>query len=73
MLGITNCQSEALCFISEYIKLNSYPPTIREVAERFQITARAAQDRIVALKKKGYIKSDGRKGRTITVLKRASA
>ena len=62
----------SLDFLELYLGITD-PPTIREVAERFQITARAAQDRIVALKKKGYIKSDGRKGRTITVLKRASA
>ena len=73
MQGITNRQSETLGFISEYTKLHSYPPTVRDVAERFHITARAAQDRLVALKKKGYIKSEGRKGRTITVLKRVSA
>ena len=68
---ITDRQAEVLNFIIGYTEKYSFAPSTREIAEHFQITVNAIQDHISALKRKGYVKSDGRKPRTLVVLKAA--
>jgi repressor LexA len=65
MKGLTSRQREVMGFIAEYIRIHTYPPTIREIAEYFCMTAKGAHDHITALKKKGYIRSSESKSRTI--------
>jgi repressor LexA len=69
MREITSRQTEVLNFITDYINRNSYSPSVKEMADHFQITHRAIQDHVFALKRKGYLKSDYRKPRTLVVLK----
>ena len=54
MKQITERQKEVLTFISEFTEENSYPPTVREIGDHFEISLRAVQDHIAALQKKGY-------------------
>ncbi len=68
MKGITDRQKQVLTFISEYTEENSYPPTIRDISEHFDITLRAVQDHITALQKKGFLSQSQKRARSIKVL-----
>lgn len=70
MKGLTIKQAQALEFIFVFVRDNGYPPSVREVGERFNITAKAAFDRIQALKHKGFIEIDEGKRRTIKIVRR---
>lgn len=68
MKEITERQREVLKYISDYTEENSYPPTVREISEHFQITIRAIQDHLIALQKKGYLSPGQKKARCLRVL-----
>ncbi|MDR0323781.1 MAG: transcriptional repressor LexA [Treponema sp.] len=65
MKELTERQKEVLSFIAEYLKKNSYPPTIREIADHYSISVKGAHDHITALKKKGFLKQSGKRPRTM--------
>jgi repressor LexA len=69
MKELTDRQQEVLTFIIKYINSHNYPPTIREVAEHFEMSIKGAHDHITALKKKNYVKND-KGSRTLEVIKR---
>ena len=68
MKALTSCQQDALRFIREYCDENCRPPTVREVAEHFGITVKAAQDRISALRKKHYLAPSDNRSRSFRIL-----
>lgn len=68
MKTLTERQQESLRFIRDYTSENSRPPTIREVAEHFGVTVKAAQDRITALRKKGFLAPSDNCSRSLRVL-----
>lgn len=54
---LTRRQTSVLAFIQKYLRQNGFPPTIREVARRFQIASpRGAQKHLDALQAKGYLR-----------------
>ncbi len=57
MKELTIRQTEVLDFIKNFIELNSYAPSVRDIAASFSITAKAAHDHLKALEKKGKIHS----------------
>jgi repressor LexA len=65
----TKRQEEVLTFIAEYINGHFYPPTIREIADYFAISVKGAHDHVTALKKKGLIKQEDKRSRTMELLK----
>ena len=65
MKTLTERQKEILSFIAEYIRKNSYPPTIREIAENYSISVKGAHDHFTALRKKGFLKHTGKRPRTM--------
>ena len=65
MKELTDRQKQVLSFIADYIKKNSYPPTIREVADHYEISVKGAHDHITALKKKGHLKYAEKRPRTM--------
>ncbi|QTQ12437.1 transcriptional repressor LexA [Treponema parvum] len=69
MKEITDRQKEVLAFISEFTEENSFPPTVREIGEHFEISLRAVQDHIAALQKKGFLSQSQKRSRSIKVLK----
>lgn len=73
MRQITDRQQEVLNFISYSTKTNSYPPTVREISDHFNISIRAVQDHIAALQKKGFISIKPKSSRSIKVLQEASS
>jgi len=69
MRELTDKQNAILTFIQQYIKDQGYPPTIREIARIFEITAKGAYDHMKALEKKGYIKTEKNRSRAMEILK----
>jgi len=67
MKTLTKRQSEVLDFIRDYKSKNTYPPTIREIAENFSISVKGAYDHLKALEKKESIKCNLRRSRAIEV------
>ncbi|MBO7135836.1 MAG: repressor LexA [Spirochaetaceae bacterium] len=68
MKGLTERQQESLRFIRDYTLENSRPPTIREVADHFGVTVKAAQDRITALRKKNFLAPSDNCSRSLRIL-----
>jgi repressor LexA len=64
----TQRQREVLTFIVEFIHAHSYPPTIREIGEKFNISVKGAYDHVSALKRKGKIKFEDKRSRTMEVV-----
>jgi repressor LexA len=64
----TQRQREVLTFIAEYIRAHAYPPTIREIAERFSISVKGAHDHVTALKKKNLLRQGDKQSRTIKLI-----
>ncbi|MCL2210413.1 MAG: transcriptional repressor LexA [Treponema sp.] len=65
MKELTDRQKQVLTFIANYIKKQSYPPTIREIADNFEISVKGAHDHITALRKKGHLKQADKRPRTM--------
>jgi len=68
MKELTDRQRQILTFIAEYIKKNSYPPTIREIADHYGISVKGAHDHITALRKKGHLKQVDKRPRTMGLI-----
>jgi len=69
-LAITKYQRQALIAICRFIDKNDYPPTIKELADIFNITGPSMKDRLKHLINKGYISMQANQGRSIKVLKK---
>jgi len=65
MKELTERQKEVLSFIANYINNHSYPPTIREIAEYFEISVKGAHDHVTALRRKNCLKQSGKRSRTM--------
>ena len=65
MKELTKRQKEVLSFIANHINSRFYPPTIREIADHFSISVKGAYDHITALKRKKFLKQDGKRSRAI--------
>jgi repressor LexA len=68
MKTLTARQKEVLDFISSYIDSHAYPPTIREIAERFSISVKGAYDHVKALEKKSFLKLGENRSRALELL-----
>ncbi len=68
MKGITDRQREVLQYIKDYVATHKFPPTIREISERFSISVKGAYDHVKALEKKSFIRCDNNRSRSIEVL-----
>jgi repressor LexA len=68
MKELTERQKNVLSFIAEYISAHSYPPSIREIADHYSISVKGAHDHVTALKRKGYLKQNDKRPRTMELL-----
>ncbi|NNM54080.1 MAG: transcriptional repressor LexA [Spirochaetales bacterium] len=68
MKATTKRQEEVLDFIRSYLLSNKFPPTIREIANHFEISVKGAYDHIKALEKKGLIHCNQNRSRAIEIL-----
>jgi len=65
MKELTERQKDVLSFIAGYLKGHSYPPTIREIADHYEISVKGAHDHITALRRKGFLKQADKRPRTM--------
>jgi repressor LexA len=70
MRAITERQTEILSYIEKFIGDNGYSPTFKEIGDHFHITPKGAYDHITYMIKKGFVKNQNGKPRTLTVIKR---
>jgi repressor LexA len=68
MKEITRRQSEVLDYLKAFITEHHFPPTIREISDNFSISVKGAYDHVKALEKKGFLKIDNNRSRTIEVV-----
>jgi len=67
-MELTSRQREIFDFIKGFIKERGFPPSVREIGERFNIYPRAAFDHLKALERKGYLKRRGSISRGLEIL-----
>lgn len=70
MKQLTKRQLEIADFIENYIDKNGYAPSVRNIADNFGFSPKAAYDHMTALKKKGVIKTAENLPRGLALLKR---
>jgi repressor LexA len=68
MKELTDRQKVVLSFIEHFIHDHNYPPTIREIADHFEISVKGAHDHVTALKKKGSLRQEEKRSRTMEVV-----
>jgi repressor LexA len=67
---LTERQQRVLSFIEAQIKKHGYPPTIREIGRHLGIkSTNGVNDHLNALERKGFIKRQDHKSRTLSVVK----
>lgn len=67
---LTDKQRQVLSFIERQILHVGYAPTIREIGKQFGIrSTNGVNDHLLALEKKGYLKREGQKSRTLRVVR----
>ena len=54
-MKLTKIQEDTLTFMIEYHVEKNRPATYREIAKEFDITVKSAWDRVISLRKKGYV------------------
>jgi repressor LexA len=66
--GLTDKQEKILTFVLDYVNDKGYPPSIREIGNRFEISSlRGVTVHLDALERKGYIKR-ANTARAITII-----
>ncbi len=68
MKSLTQRQQEVLDFIAGFVEDHAYPPTIREIADRFDISVKGAYDHVKALEKKGKLKLGENRSRALEIV-----
>ena len=69
MKTLTARQQAVLDFIAAYLEEHAYPPTIREIADRFAISVKGAYDHVKALEKKGKIRLGENRSRALEIIR----
>ncbi len=70
MKGLTKRQQEVVEFIEDYIETNGFSPSVRNIADNFGFSPKAAYDHMIALKKKGVIKTADNLPRGLALVKK---
>ena len=69
MKTLTEKQRKIYDFVISYLNDQGYPPTIREIGNTFEITAKGAYDHLKAIEKKGYLRCHKNLSRAIEVIR----
>ena len=72
MKDLTKRQLEVAQFIESYIDTNGYAPSVRNIADHFGFSPKAAYDHMTALKKKNIIKTAENLPRGLALIKRSN-
>ncbi len=67
MKELTDKQKLILDFLMEYTKNHGYPPTVREIGNHFRFLWTAARGHLQALERKGFIRINPSKSRSIEI------
>ncbi|MCX7918174.1 MAG: transcriptional repressor LexA [bacterium] len=67
MQELTDRQQAILNYIKQFIRKEGYPPTVRELAEKFAMKSSSMFDHLNALQRKGLVKRVSRKSRSLEV------
>ena len=65
--GLTPRQREVLEFIKRFLEEHQYPPTVREIGHHFGFVPRSVFDHLKALERKGYLKREATKSRSLQI------
>lgn len=65
---LTARQREVLEFVRQFMTKAGYPPTVREIGAHFGFVPRSIFDHLKALERKGYLRRDGTKSRSLQIL-----
>lgn len=68
--GITEPQARTLKVICQILDSTGLPPTVKELAEALGISHASAHEQIAQLVRKGYLRKEEKKARSIVVVKR---
>jgi repressor LexA len=69
---LTARQREVLEFVRQFMAKAGYPPTVREIGAHFGFVPRSIFDHLKALERKGYLRRDGAKSRSLQILEPGS-
>ena len=72
-LELTDPQRRTLTEIQDWIVRHSMPPTVQELADALRIAPASAHDQVNQLVKKGFLKREPRKARSLSVVRQATA
>ena len=67
--GITDSQLNTLGEIRRFINQRGFPPTMKELADILGISHASAHDQVNQLVRKGYLKREARKARSISIVR----
>jgi repressor LexA len=67
---ITDPQAHTLRVVCQIIDEKGLPPTVKELSEVLGISHASAHEQIAQLVRKGYLKKEARKARSIVVIRR---
>ena len=67
---ITEPQTRTLRAICQILDSTGLPPTVKELAEALGISHASAHEQIAQLVRKGYLRKEEKKARSIVVVKR---
>lgn len=70
MIRLTKRQREIYKWIKDYKKSLGYSPTYREIGEHFNFNIKAAYDFVMALEKKGHVKTSRLIARSIVIVEK---
>jgi repressor LexA len=65
---LTARQREVLDFIRQFTSKAGYPPTVREIGAHFGFVPRSVFDHLKALERKGYLRRETAKSRSLQIL-----
>ncbi|TDQ41894.1 LexA family protein [Tepidicella xavieri] len=68
--GITEPQTRTLRAICQIFDSTGLPPTVKELAEVLGISHASAHEQIAQLVRKGYLRKEEKKARSIVIVKR---
>lgn len=68
MKGLTEIQGKILDFLKAYTGNHGYPPTVREIGERFKIFWPAARKHLQSLERKGFVRLNPTRSRGIEIV-----
>lgn len=65
---LTARQREVLDFVKRFLGAKRYPPTVREIGAHFGFVPRSVFDHLKALERKGYLRRQSLKSRSLQIL-----